>query len=307
MSILDHNTQYDIKKVQPDDDDNAFGKCFWFSGSMRKQKKKHLMAKEENLIQASVTPVQLKSIPSDDVNDISQIGDEPIEDHSTKNGGTFFKLNGSFELDNSDLSDDSEEVKITQQQHHKAEEEGEVKANDDNEEEDGGTWFGVSGRHLRAESMANLLMLMDAYQPSQPFNDDEPTIVAEAFNEVMEENNCYLDDLDKQKSTIPILSHKTESVKDSLMEPDDTEILEDSSINEKLLQDFDAQFFEIEKMAMESFDDFDLTTLSEETTKAPKKNQLFGIKSIDDNRKLVSNTKSFDNSIKPKRDRKSVV
>ena len=73
MSILDHNSQYDIKKVQPhddDDDENAFGKCFWFSGSMRKRKKKHLLVKEEKeeLIQAPLPTIQLESSlpPNDD-------------------------------------------------------------------------------------------------------------------------------------------------------------------------------------------------------------------------------------------------
>ena len=347
MSILDHNSQYDIKKVQPhddDDDENAFGKCFWFSGSMRKQKKKHLLVKEEKeeLIQAPLPTVQLESIPTtiqlesspppnDDLNDVSPPLSDDDVDPPKKNGGTFFKLNGSFELDNSDLSDDSEEVNITQQeeqhqhqepnrhkhppqqqqqqqqqeqqqqqqqkQQQQQQQQHHPQVHNDSEEGDGGTWFGVSGRHLRAESMANLLMLMDAYQPNE---DDEPEIVPETFNEVMEENNSYLDDLD---TIPPVVHHEMESVKEDLTKSgNDDQVPDDSSsIDEKLLQDFDAQFFEIEKMAMESFDDLDLTAPNEEKNKAPKKNQLFGMKPNDDYKEPVSSTKPFDNSfVKPK-------
>ena len=293
MSILDHNSQYDIQKIQQGDE-NAFGKCFWFSGSMKRQKKKHVIVQEEKLTATPVN-VELQSTPC-------EVNISPKIDHEAgclKNGGTFFKLNGSFEVDNSDLSDDSEEpvLKPSQQQQQQSQENKEEEGDDDG---DGGTWFGVSGRHLRAESMANLLMLMDAYQPTT--TDDEPQIIPESLNEVMEDNDSYLDDLlkDDISASAPDDREMEKCGNDSTDTLENREhVPDDSTINEKLLEDFDAQFFEIEKLAMESFDDLDLSLPNE--TKSTKNNKLFGVNSFENEKPTFPNTtKVFDNSVKPK-------
>ena len=175
MSILDHNSQYEIAEVTPDE--NAFGKMFWFSGSMKRQKKKQILAAEraekerqrkaleagdDEMIQPE--PVTfVESAPAIDVPTWEPNQDEelrspsPILNGSVKplngsvqslnsgigtppqhNGGTYFKLNGSFEVDNSDLSDDSEPPSQLQ-----------LTSEEALEEALGGTWFGVSVRQRR--------------------------------------------------------------------------------------------------------------------------------------------------------------
>ncbi|XP_066925330.1 uncharacterized protein [Clytia hemisphaerica] len=383
MSILDHNSQYEIVEVEPDE--NAFGKMFWFSGSMKRQKKKQILAAEraekerqrkaleageDEMIQPE--PVTfVESAPAIDAPTWEPDEEEdfrspsPILNGSVQplngsvqplngsigtppqqNGGTYFKLNGSFEVDNSDLSDDSEPPSQPQ-----------LTSEEALEEAPGGTWFGVSVRQRRAESMANLLKLMDSYQPSVDEDDIIPETQEDNFNENPDHNGTFDDSSfgagtpvnqtygnennksngyygDEENSfdtsndfidySIPEKTYGKKNEDDfckkndayykendddfykkndayykendddfykkndvdNYSQPPPAATEDENSDALKLLEDFDKQFFEIEKIAMESFEEleYSLSNKKPVSTK-PKKNERFCLSSIDNDYK----------------------
>lgn len=75
---------------------------------------------------------------------------------------------------------------------------------------------------------------------------------------------------------------------DSRMRDECVDDENDISIAEKMLEDFDAQFLEIEKIAMESFEDIDFTVPKKTPT---KKNNRFGVNGFDGGQGVAPSTK----------------
>ena len=158
MSILDYNQQYQAIHGDVDGIEEDAGKLFWFSGSMRlnKKKKGKAIVTEDVLSEQTNQIVESKPLGSEleDFNNHSAYHNHPQDFH---NAGTYFKLNGSF--GDSDLS--QSDIGESPEPHLNGED------IDNGEDSAIGTWFGLSGRRRRAESMQNLLDV-DKGEPDEP-------------------------------------------------------------------------------------------------------------------------------------------